>query len=338
MRNKFTEFTTTERNGDKVVTAQPANGVDEPVRFDGSIAESGSSEELEANWEGIIASLAQQHLGGQLTIDDGRGVMDREEAVQALVESDAERVKNQHAAHAVIEYLASEDILRLEDDQVVLLMSSENLQDENAYAMLNNWAATLDACVERIDAAVDRVERNQETLEKHVENLEDTTSIEQDYAQKKEEIEQEIKAMLGGRSPSELEGDERERFKRMRERYHRYESLEESVSGGPKGPEMEGPQMLAELVEELESVKFALQDHSTKFRTLAVSKNLQDSDAREMVRNFTEVAAEIGGATDPKDKMEEISDEEFMDQISEVSERTEETELAAEESTTITER
>jgi hypothetical protein len=337
MRNKFNEFTTTEQGGNKVVTARPANSVDEPVRFDGSIAESGSSEELEANWEGIIASLAQQHLGGRLTIDDGRGVMDREEAVQALVDSDAERVKNEHAAHAVIEYLASEDILRLEDDQVVLLMSSENLQDENAYAMLNNWAATLDACVERIDAAVDRVERNKETLEKHVENLEDTTSIEQDYAQKKEEIEQEIKAMLGGRDPAELDEEERQRFKQMRERYHRYESLEESVAGGPEGPEMEGPQMLANLVQELEDVKFALQDHSTKFRTLAVSKDLQDSDAREMVQNFTEVAAEIGGATDPKDKMAEMSDEEFMDQISDVSETTEETDITTEDATTITE-
>lgn len=338
MRSKFSDFTTTEQDGNKVVTAQPANSADEPVRFDGSIAESGSSEELEANWEGIIASLAQQHLGGQLTIDDGQGVMDRDEAVQALVESDAERVKNEHAAHAVIEYLASEDILRLEDDQVVLLISSEDLQDENAYAMLNNWAATLDACVERIDAAVDRVERNKETLEKHVENLEDTTSIQQDYAQKKEEIEQEIKAMLGGRSPSELDEDERQRFTQMRERYHRYESLEESVADGPEGPEMEGPQMLANLVQELEDVKYALQDHSTKFRTLAVSKDLQDSDAREMVRNFTEVAAQIGGATDPKAKMEEVSDEEFMDQITEVSETAERTDTVTEDATTVTER
>lgn len=338
MHERFSEFIKKEQNGTRVVTARPANNADEPVRFDGSIAESGSSEKLEANWEDIIATLAEQHLGGQLTIDDGRGVMDREEAVEALVSSSVERVKNEHAAHAVIEYLASEGILRLEDNKVVLLMSSDDLKDEDAYAMLNNWAATLDACVDRIDAAIDRVERNKKTLEQHVEKLEDTTSIKQNYIQKKEEIEQEIKAMLGGRSPSELDEDERKRFQQMRERYHRYESLEESVTGGPEGPEMEGPQRLANLVQQLKDIKFALQDHSTQFRTLAVSKDLHDADARQMVDNFTKIASDIGGATNPKDKMEQMSDEEFIDQISQVSDTREETEIATEgTSKTITE-
>lgn len=341
MRNKFDEFTTTEQNGEKVVTARPANSVDEPVRFDGSIAESGSSEELEANWEDIIASLAQRHLGGQLTIDDGRGVIERSEAVQALVESDAERVKNEHAAHAVIEYLASEDVLELEDDQVVVLMSSENLEDQNAFAMLNNWAATLDACVERIQAAIDRVEQNKETLESHLDQLDDMTT-EQDYTQEKEEIEQEIKAMLAGRQPSELDESEYQRFQQLRERHARYESLEESVVDGPEvGEGADGTQQLQNLKTDLEYLKGALQRHGVEFRKYAASKSLNDADAREMVQNFTQVAADIGGATDPAEKMKEQSDEEFMDQIRETSEAAEDVEQAEETTggtTTVTDR
>lgn len=341
MHDKFSEFTTTEQNGTTVVTARPTSSADEPVRFDGSVADSGSQDELEANWEDIIASLAQRHLGDQLTIDDGRGVIERSEAVQALVDGDAERARNEHAAHAVIEYLASEGVLELEGDQVVVLMSAENLEDQNAFAMLNNWAATLDACVERIQAAVDRVEQNKETLESHLDELDDMTT-EQDYAQEKEEIEQEIKAMLAGRQPSELDEEEYQRFRQLRERHARYESLEESVVDGPdvgKGPD--GTQQLQNLKTDLEYLKSALQRHSVEFRKYAASKNLNDADAREMVKNFTQVAADIGGATDPAEKIQETSDEEFMEQITEASEATREVEHAeeaTEDATRVTDR
>lgn len=327
---KFSEFDVAEQDGQKVVTARPASSADEPVRFDGSIAESGSRDQLEANWEDIIASLAQRHLGGQLTIDDARGVIDRSQAVKALVDGDAERARNEHAAHAVIEYLASKDVLELEDDKVVVLMSSENLENENAFAMLNNWAATLDACVERIQAAIDRVEQNRETLESHLDELDDMTT-EQDYAQEKEEIEQEIQAMLAGRQPSELDEDEYKRFQNLRERHARYESLEESVMDGPEmGNGPGGTEQLQNLKTDLEYLKGALQRHSVEFRKYAASKDLTDANAREMVKNFTQVAADIGGATDPAEKMKETSDEEFMEQIRETSEATKDVERAEE--------
>jgi hypothetical protein len=219
MRNKFNEFTTTEQNGNKVITARPANSVDEPVRFDGSIAERGSSDEPEANWEAVVSTLAQSHLGDQLAINDGQGVMDREDAVEALVDADTEQVKNEHAAHAVIEYLADQDVLTLEDDDVVLLMGYEDIRESGSSAMLNNWAAALDTCVERIEAAVNRVEENQETLESHLEQLETPSSVKQDYEQKQAELKQEMQSMLGGKKPSELEGDELEAFERKRERF-----------------------------------------------------------------------------------------------------------------------
>lgn len=320
MRNKFHEFQTNERNGTTFITARPESSAEEPVRFDGSIAERGSTDELGANWETIISTLAESHLGEQLTIDEGRGVMDRDEAVAALVDSDSDHVKNEHAAHAVIEYLAEEEILNLEtgednEAKVVLLMSYDDIQDGGSSAMLNNWAAMLDTCMERIDAAVERVEENRKTLEKHVENLETTASVQQDYAQKQAELEQEMKAMLGGKKPSELDGKERERFKRKRERYHRYEAMEESVAGGPGSSQIDAPQMLSNLKEELQHLRAALGEHSREFRTIALHDDLEGSGAREMVENLTDVVAQIGDAMAPEERMSEVSDDEFMESI-----------------------
>lgn len=331
MRNKFSEFTTTEQNGETVVTARPANSVDEPVRFDGSIAERGSSEELEANWEGIVGTLAESHLGEKLTIEDGRGAMDREEAVEALVAADDAHVKNEHAAHAVLEYLAAEDIVQLDGDNVVLLLSYDDIREAGSSAMLNNWAAALDTCVSRIDAAVERVERNRETLEKHVENLETSQSVQQNYAQKKDELEQEMKAMLGGRKPSELDEAERKRFKRKRSRYHRYEAMQESIESGPGAGDIDAPEMLSNLKDELIHLKGALGEHSKEFRTIGLVEGIEDSGAREMVENFTNVVAQIGDAMGPEERMNEQDDDEFVEDLFGVTESVSETDL--EEST-----
>lgn len=332
MRKRFTEFTTTEQSGTTFVTAKPASSADEPVRFDAGIAERGSSDELEANWEEIISTLAQSHLGEKLTINKGRGVMDRDEAIQALVESDSDHVKSEHASHAVIEYLAEKDIVTLEDDEVVLLMTYDDIRENGASAMLNNWAAMLDTCIERIDSAVERVEKNRETLEKHVENLEETASVRDDYAEKMQELQQEMKAMLGGRKPSELDEEERQRFQRKRARYHRYEAMEESIEGGAGAGHMNAPQMLSNLKEELIDLKGALSEHSKEFRTIALYDDLEQDGAREMVENLTDVIAQIGDAMEPKERMEEMSDDEFMDDVLDVTDTVAETELDTETS------
>lgn len=337
MPNKFNEFEKSERNGTTFITARPRSSADDPVRFDGSIANSGSSEQLRANWEEIVSTLAQAHLGEQLSISDGQGVMDRDEAAKALAESDSEHAKSEHAAHALIEYLAEEDIVQVDGDEVVILMTGEDIEESGTSAMMNNWAATLDACVDRIETAIERVEENRKTLEKHIEKLEDAGSTGVDHQQKRQEIKQEMKALLAGRKPSQLEGDERSEFKRLRERFHRYEALEES-EGGVEGAEINSPQRLHDLIEDLQSIKEVMVDQSIQYRRTALVDDLQDDGAREMVENFTEVVAKIGSATDPSEKMEETSDDEFMEQISDVGEAAQEATVAAEETTTTTVR
>lgn len=331
MTNRFDEFETAEQSGSTFVTAKPASGADEPVRFDASISDRGSTDEPEANWEEIVSTLAESHLGEKLTINDGRGVMDRDEAIEALVDSGSDHVRNEHAAHAVLEYLAHEDILQLEGDSVVLLESYEEIGEEASNAMLNNWAAMLDTCVNRIDAAVERVEQNRQTLEKHVENLESPASVKEDYDQRKKELEQELKALLGGRKPEELGEREKKQFDRKRKRYHRYEAMEESLESGVGGDPIDAAEMLSNLKIELEDLKRVLGEQSRHFRLVAATQNVRESGAREMVENLTDVVAQIGDVVDPENRMKKESDEEFVEDLFGVTETASERELEVSE-------
>ena len=315
--NRFSEFRQSEQDGTTFVTAIPASGADEKARLDASIAEEGSDEDPEANWERVVGSLARSHLGEALTIDEGRGVMGREQAVEALVAADETDVRNEHAAHAVIEYLAAEDILQIDGDDVVVLLPYEGILEDGSTAMLNNWAATLDACVKRIEAAVERVEQNKQTLEKHFENLADSRELEEDYRAKADELKQELAAMLGGRNPSELSEEEQRRFEMKRQRFHRYETLAEGAGNqvGPTGK----PEELAMIVEDLEALKRMLNKQSSEFRVAALTERLSHSGARELLENLTSTVSQLSQATAPEEKMDEMSNDEFAKQVLDIS-------------------
>lgn len=326
--NQFTTFEETEYEGTKFVTAKPTSSADEPVRFEATIADEGTDrDDPKANWEPLISTLASQHLGEALTIDGDRGVMSRDEAAQAL--SNSEFVHeltgsgDEYTAHALIEYLASEDVLQLEDDDVVVLMSYDEITDTGSVAMLNNWAATLDACVERIETAVSRVEQNKETLERHFEDLADSQERQVDHKQKVDEIEQEMAALLGGRMPSELSEQEERRFTRLRRRYHRYETLVES--SGSSITTTDPTEELAFIVEDLKALKGELQDQSSEFRVAALTERLSHSGAKQLLENLTGTVAQLSQATAPTDKMEEMSNDEFAKQLATYSESTEQT-------------
>jgi hypothetical protein len=320
MRTRFSDFTTSEQNGTTFVTAVPQSSADEPVRFDASIADRGSDDDPQANWEEIISTLAQGHLGNELLIEGGRGVIDKQVAIDALVESDAEHVRNEHAAHAVLEYLADQEIISIDGEEVVVLMSYEKIREEGTSSMLNNWAATLDACVERIDSAIDRVKQNQETLQQHFEDLSDTQNLEQEYAQKADELKQEMKGLLAGRMPSELPDDEKRRFEMLRKRYHRYEMFEEKAASPVA--ETQGPEILGAVVEDMENIKLLLIDQSQEFRKLALSENFTESGALQDLENLESFVAEFGDVTEPSEQMEEKSDDEFVEDLFDMREST----------------
>ncbi len=313
----MSQFTFEERteNESPVVVARPA-GNGEPVKFDGSVAERGSSDELKANWEPVIEAIARDKLGNELTISDGRGVIDREEAAKALVESGDDLVTSEYAAEALLEYLADPDqgVLELDENgaKVIVLKQFDDIIDADESRMLNNWAATLDTCVGRIEAAVERVTENKETLEKHIENGPDPTETLQQFKEKKGEIKQEMAALLAGRSPSELPKDKRREFRIMRERYHRYELLAERIEDPiPGNAEIR----LGRIVDDLESIKEVLMTQSHEFRTVALANGFTKGNAAEMVDNLTGMVATLSEATEPKEKMREQSDDEFASEL-----------------------
>lgn len=321
MHRKFDDFETTERNGRTTVTAIPASGADEKVRFDGAIAEQGSEEDPTANWEEIISVLAERQLGDSMAIDDGRGVMEMEEAADGLVEADIEHsAVNEHAARAMLEYMVERDILRMENGQVVLLMSYEEMQREEKMSMLNNWAATLEACVERIDTAVERVKSNKETLERHFEDLSSSRELEEKYARKADELKQEMQGLLAGRMPSELSEEEKQRFQLKKKRFERYQAFEKSAGGNVA--ETNAPEKLGALVDDMESVKELLKDYSQEYRRLALGEQFVESGAQESLESLTNLVTELGDVSESQEEMEQMSNDKFAKEFLDIHEST----------------
>ncbi|WP_132056877.1 hypothetical protein [Halorussus amylolyticus] len=325
---KYTEF---ETKGEHVV-ARPRNSTEEPVRLPKEVADRGDDQSAQGNWEDVVAQLTRHELGETLTINEvGEGTISRNVAVDALVNAEETYVRGETGASALIDYLASEEIFEIGDDGgdvVVLKSPSEAL--ENNPKMLNNWAATLDTSIDRIETAVQRVKDAQERLKKHEQDVQSDVNLTSRTSDKKAEIKQEIQSHLAGRHPSELDDTEYQRFKQLRKRYHMYESMEKVKEDGDIAESAGQAQKLGELVEDFETVQATMAEIREDFRELALKNDLFPQNAVEQLDNFVDIVTGLTDTFGPEDKMEEQSDEEFLDdlmdntgQIEEVSESVE---------------
>lgn len=315
--NRYTDFERQETDHGTFVTAVPNRANEEPVRFDASITERDETSEDDipvGNWEGIISSLAQRNLGNSMTIDDGQGVMSRADAVSALTEADEEYVRDEQSAHALLEYLAHEDILRLDEDgEVIILMDYDDIHEGGSIDMLNNWAATIDALVGRIDAAVDRVEENREALEEHFTKLTDSDQRVQEYQERADEIQQEMRHLLGDRHPDDLDEGEEKRFTTLRQRYHRYEML--AVSADEPVGDMDATESLKFMIEDLRSLKGELEARSSEFRVTAFKGTMGHEETEQLLHNVTQFIGELSETMAPQEEMEDQSNAEFYEEV-----------------------
>lgn len=311
--NEFQDF---EQDGD-VVKAIPKSSRDEPVRFDASIADRPEDEEEMGNWETLVGELMDHDLGEALEIEGTEAVISRDQAIEALIEADEETVQatTEHQATAVLEFLDDEQILDFEEQQVVVLKSLEEIDDDYV-AMYNNWAAMFDTCIERIDYANERVEQAKQRFE----NRETQTDHERSGvspAQKKDEIEQEIKQLINeeGKQPSELEGEAKNKFDNLREEHEFYGQMERAKEPDI-GSGVDKENELAKVMERFDVMRDVMADRRGELRQIALGKAIFPEDVVELSHQFADFLESMSSAMDTTDEMKDKSDDEFLDSIS----------------------
>lgn len=313
---RYTTFEEDEDSG--TVVARPRSQTDDPVRFELGYAE--WADEDSGNWEELLRHLMEEVLGGEdLSIDqDGNAVIGVEEAAKTLAESDYAR--SEESARAIIDYLAHHDILSVEDSTVTLLRPPHTYDEtemDQAVKMYSNWAAAFDTLTDRIETAVDRVEEAQERLNSRAEETTDVTEHLQNLREKREEYKQEMLSIAGDRDVEELAEEERRKFDHAREQYYHYDNLvEQEETGGETIPNPNPDQMeLGEIINQLESTKTQFNIEQERLRDRIRTQQLWPTEAVAASEQFTNVLAAMGNVVPKKERMDEESPQEVLDEI-----------------------
>lgn len=306
--NKFKEFVRKETEYGSYVFAQPkaSRGDKEPVRLEASIAERREGEEEVGNWEPVIGELVGARLGDVLGLDDaGAASLSRGEVVEAVMESEVTSTDTEWEAEALVEYFASESILQIEGDRVTVLSALDDVEATDA-PMINNWAATVDACATRIETAVEQVEKAKSRLQERGSN-ENRREIIEKNEQKADEYKQEMGALLNGRLPSALPSEERERFADLREKYHDYQNNAEAARNDVT--DATKTEHLGEVIEQLEHLQDVLSLKSGEMRELVVQKNTDISGVLDQLDALKSLVSTIGNTVPTETQMEQSGDE-----------------------------
>ena len=312
MQRNYT-FEKTTVDGIEYVIANPT-GNGEMVRME---AEWTEGEDVEGKWEDAVRAIIGGDLLGDMNLDGGDGRIDRQTAVETLAaaEQDGERVvASERQADALIEYFAEEDILRLEGNQVVLLQDPRN-EDISGRAALN-WAAGIDACIEKIDETRDRVERAKNKLEEKMANL-DTGSNEID--ERIQETGQKLKSLGDGpgvpEDPSALSDTERKRYHQLKKEFIHHKKMREVESTNLLETVEQGTTKLANQVNMLESAKDALSTKEGEIRVRAIQQREFPDDAKNIVENMSDIATQLAGVGNVDEAVEETDGVDLADMV-----------------------
>jgi hypothetical protein len=312
MQRNYT-FEKTTVDGIEYVIANPT-GNGEMVRME---AEWTEGEDVEGKWEDAVRAIIGGDLLGDMNLDGGDGRIDRQTAVETLAaaEQDGEPVvASERQADALIEYFAEEDILRLEGNQVVLLQDPRN-EDISGRAALN-WAAGIDACIEKIDETRDRVERAKNKLEEKMANL-DTGSNEID--ERIQETGQKLKSLGDGpgvpEDPSALSDTERKRYQQLKKEFIHHKKMREVESTNLLETVEQGTTKLANQVNMLESAKDALSTKEGEIRVRAIQQREFPDDAKNIVENMSDIATQLAGVGNVDEAVEETDGVDLADMV-----------------------
>ncbi|WP_435143349.1 hypothetical protein [Halobaculum sp. P14] len=320
---RYTEFDEDEENG--TVVARSQDPTTSAVRFELGFAE---WSEDSGNWEELLQYLLEDMLGDELSIDeDGNAVMDVEQAAAAL--ADSPHATDEQSARAVIDYLADRDIITVDGSELTVLRPPHTYDEsemDRAVKMYSNWAAAFDTLTDRINTAVDRVKDAQERLESRSEETTDVTEHLNDLRAKREEYQQEMLSIAGDRDVDDLDEDELRRFNHAREQYYHYDNLiEQAETDEETIPDPNPEQMdLGEVIEQLESTEQSFKIQKQKLRDRIRTQQLWPTEAVNASEQFTNVLSVMGNVVPKKERMEQESGQDVLDEIRGSSEQAKE--------------
>ncbi|ELY65906.1 hypothetical protein [Natrinema versiforme] len=306
------EFERIESDGREFVIADPVNQTDDPVRLDARWIE---GDDIEGEWERAIRAIIKTDLLGSMELKEGNGRIDRRRAIETLAsasDEDGDIVTSEQQAEALLEFLADEDILDLQGGQVVMLRNPSDNPEEINGRMILNWAAAIDACVEKISETIDRVDSAKEKLENRMADIDQSSGKIDEHL---EETAQELKSLGTGagvpKDPSTLPEEERERFTQLKRKLIYHKKMKEADQENLAEKVESGADRLADNIEMLESAKMTLGNKREQVRTQALKKQTFPDEAMNIVDNMGELTTQLAGVGGFEEELENTADHEL---------------------------
>lgn len=306
------EFERIESDGREFVIADPVNQTDDPVRLDARWIE---GDDIEGEWERAIRAIIKTDLLGSMELKEGNGRIDRRRAIETLASASDEEgniVTSEQQAEALLEFLADEDILDLQGGQVVMLRNPSDNPEEINGRMILNWAAAIDACVEKISETIDRVDSAKEKLENRMADIDQSSGKIDEHL---EETAQELKSLGTGagvpKDPSTLPEEERERFTQLKRKLIYHKKMKEADQENLAEKVESGADRLADNIEMLESAKTTLGNKREQVRTQALKKQTFPDEAMNIVDNMGELTTQLAGVGGFEEELEDTADHEL---------------------------
>ncbi|ELY44633.1 hypothetical protein [Natronorubrum tibetense] len=318
MSQKY-KFERIESDGQEYVIADPVNQTNESVRLDARWID---GDDVEGEWERAIRAIIKSDLLGSMELKEGNGRIDRRQAIETLAsasDEDGDIVTSQQQAEALIEFFADEDILDLQHGEVVMLRNPSENPDEINGRMVLNWAAAIDACVEKITETIDRVNGAKEKLENRMADIDQESGQIDEHL---EETAQELKSLGDGAGvpsdPSTLSQDEQERFQQLKRKLIYHQKMKEADQENLAKKVESGADRLADNIEMLKSAKTTLANKREQVRTQALKKQTFPDEAMNIVDNMGELTTQLAGVGGIEEAISETPDHEVDSLVDDV--------------------
>ena len=282
-------------NGMEYVIAEPTGRPGEPIRVRADWVD---RDEMGGEWEQLIKQVVQPETIDDVNIADGHGGISRREAVKALAgaEADGETLVSSEAqADVLIEYLADEEIIGIEGDQLVLFRDPRGDERLNGPALMN-WAALMSAVIESIDEHLERINDAKERFEETLDTLETEQTDSNEHLSKTAQRLQNLGPGQGVPDPAELDDAERQQYHRLKEHYVFLRNMEKAKEQNLFENINAGTEEMKLGIERLETTREAYEIQHRDVRMAAVQNEVFPEAAMKFVENVGNVITKLTGA------------------------------------------
>lgn len=319
MARKY-NFEEIESSDDDYVIATPINENNDPVRLKKDWV---TGDDVEGEWERAIGALIKSDLLGSMELKDGNGRLERRRAVETLsrIEDDGGPiVTSEDQAEALIEYFDREGIVELDGGDVLLLRNPDDVEEMNG-RMILNWAAGIDACVEKISETRERVKSAKNKLQDRMEEIDQNPG---EIDRKLEETAQELQSLgntqgVPQNPKEELTEQEYSKYKRLERNLIYHKKMQDVVGTDLTEKVQEGTERLADSIDKLEAAQSALSQKQGEIRTVALKQQEFPEDAKNIVNNMGELATQLAGVGGIEEEVENSDPQKISDIVSEVT-------------------